>query len=138
MASSMKVRPVGMPEIMMESSKRWGEVIYAIKLHFHEKFGALGDIIPDPVTVGAIPGYRPDFEVDATKFTAAKLKANLEAGGILKEQFAASWRECDKANKEYKKDRRALSMLFAPLPRRKSTMSSRQEEPSETFTQTTP
>jgi hypothetical protein len=40
-----------------------------------------------------------------------KFKANLEAGDILKEQFAASWRECDKANKEYMKDRRAATAL---------------------------
>jgi hypothetical protein len=40
--------------------------------------------------VGAIPQYRPDRVTDAKKFTPEKLKANLEAGGILKEQFAAS------------------------------------------------
>jgi hypothetical protein len=37
--------------------------------------------------VGAIPQYRPDREIDAKKVTPEKLKANLEAGGILKEQF---------------------------------------------------
>jgi hypothetical protein len=63
------------------------------------QYSELGDIIPDSLTVGAIPQYRPDRETDAKKFTTEKLKANLEAGGILKEQFAASWRECDKANK---------------------------------------
>ena len=104
-----------MPEITMESSKRWGEVSYAIKLHLHDKYGELGDIIPDPVAVGAIPEYRPNHKVDETKFTAVKLKANLEAGAILKEQFAASWRECDKANKEYKNDRRAAFYAIRTL-----------------------
>jgi Zinc knuckle len=111
----MKVRPVGLPEITMETSKRWGEVYYAIKLYFHEKYGALGDIIPDIVTVGAISAYRDDLEVDSTKYTPAKLKASLEAGGILKEQFAASWRECDKANREYKKDRVAAFYVLRTL-----------------------
>ena len=111
----MEIRPAGMPEINMESSKRWGEVMYAIKLYFHAQFGELGDIIPDTLTVGAIPAYRADLEVDAAKFTPAKLKANLEAGGILKEQFAASWRECDKANKEYRKDRRSAFYVIRTL-----------------------
>jgi hypothetical protein len=31
MASSVKVRPVSMPDITMEIRKRWGEVSYAIK-----------------------------------------------------------------------------------------------------------
>jgi hypothetical protein len=104
-----------MPEITMESSKRSGEVLYAIKLHFHAQYGELGDIILDSLTVGATPQYRPDRETNATKFTPEKLKANLEAGGILKEQFAASWRECDKANKEYMKDRRAAFYALRTL-----------------------
>jgi hypothetical protein len=110
MASRMKVRPTGLPEITMETSKRWGEVYYAIKLYFHEKYGALGDIIPgdiipDIVGVGVISAYRLDLEVDKTDFSAAKLKASNDAGGILKEQYGALWRECEKANREYKKDR---------------------------------
>ena len=115
MLASLKVRPVGMPEITMDSSKRWAEVLYAIKLHFHSQYGELGDIIPDSLTVGAVPQYRADRETDAKKFTPEKLKANLEAGGILKEQFAASWRECDKANKEYMKDRRAAFYALRTL-----------------------
>ena len=41
MSTSLKVRPVGMPEITVESSKRWGEVLYAIKLHFNASMGNL-------------------------------------------------------------------------------------------------
>ena len=47
MSACLKVRPVGMPEITMESSKIWEEVIYAVKLHFQAQYGELGDIIPD-------------------------------------------------------------------------------------------
>jgi hypothetical protein len=116
MASSMKVRPAGLPEITMETSKRWSEVYYAIKLYFHEKYGALGDIIPDIVSVGAISEYRVDLVVDTTSnFTPAKLKASYEAGGILKEQYAALWRECDKSNREYKKDRVAAFYVLRTL-----------------------
>jgi hypothetical protein len=127
MSATMKVRPVGMPEITMDSSKRWGEVIYAIKLYFHAQYGELGDIIPDTLTVGAVPAYRPDLETDGRRFTVAKLKADLAEGGILKEQFASSWRECDKSNKEYNKNRRSAFYAIRTL-----TTSSQQENRSGT------
>ena len=106
---------MGMPEITMDSSKRWGEVIYAIKLYFHAQYGELGDIIPDAFTLGATAEYREDLVTDSRKFTLARLKTDLAEGGILKEQFASSWRECDKANKEYQRNRRAAFYAIRSL-----------------------
>jgi hypothetical protein len=66
MASSMKVRPAGLPEIIMQTSDRWGEAYYAIKLYFDEKYGALGNIIPGIVGVSVISEYRVHLAVDKT------------------------------------------------------------------------
>ena len=52
-----------MPEITMDSSKRWAEVTYAIKLHLHAQYGELGDIIPDTLAVGATMSYRADLQI---------------------------------------------------------------------------
>ena len=77
-----------MPKITMESRKRWEEVIYAIKLHFHAQYGELGDIIPDFLTVGATMNYRADLVTSGTLYTpyATAHPYNLAPGGWFHQQ----------------------------------------------------
>ena len=51
-----------MTKITMELSKRWNKIAYTIKLSLHDKYGPLGDIIPDHSTVGASPAHLTDLK----------------------------------------------------------------------------
>jgi hypothetical protein len=85
MSTSLKVRSVRMPKITMDSSKRWGDVLYAIKLQPVER---LDDIIPDSLTVGAIancsfrmpPASRLAFNFSGVNFLASVSRSGRYCG----------------------------------------------------------
>ena len=90
-SAGKKSRPAGLPEITHECIKEWDDISADLKEYFRENYQDLQSILPDPVCITLIPGYKQYLRPHIEEAEVQAILPENDPGGINKLLFMGHW-----------------------------------------------